>query len=172
MSRTLLEISDDLRSLETMLEECDGDDEAQANAVAAFFEQLGRERDTKVDNYAALIVELKARAAARKAEGLRLLDRSKVDEERAKFLYERLRDFFAQHGIKTLETARYRLTHCKNGGKPPVVLSKNVPLTDYPGEFTHATLAPDMQAIREALEQGERLPFAHLSERGTLLRIN
>jgi len=45
-----------------------GDDIQQQNLIAQWFEQLGEERDRKLDAYAAPIIKMTARAAMRKAD--------------------------------------------------------------------------------------------------------
>jgi len=60
--RTLFNISERLNDLHEV-----GDDIQQQNLIAQWFEQLGEERDRKLDAYAALITEMTARAAMRKA---------------------------------------------------------------------------------------------------------
>jgi len=60
-----------------------GDDIQQQNLIAQWFEQLGEERDRKLDAYA-LITEMTARAAMRKAE-LQLQELASSNENRQDF---------------------------------------------------------------------------------------
>lgn len=103
--RSLFNISDDLEKLNDLLDDC-GDDSQQQELLRAWFEQLGEERDTKLDNYSALIVEMVSRAAARKAEAQRLLELAATDENRARLLRDCLKWFFEAHDLKTIETPR------------------------------------------------------------------
>ncbi len=169
-TRTLFGISSDLEKLSELLEEC-GDDTEQRELIDSWFEQLGSERDCKLDNYCALIGEMLARAEARKAEAKRLLDLASIEESRAKLLKDRLKWFFETHSIRTLETARYRLSLARNGGKAPLILKDGVSPTELPEHFQKLSIDPDTTAIREALERGEQLDFAVLDERGTSIRI-
>lgn len=168
--RTLFSISDDLQHLNDLLDEV-GDDSQQQTLINDWFETLGDERDRKLDNYSALIVEMTTRAAARKAEAQRLMDLVATDENRARLLRDRLKWFFETHDIKTVDTARYRLSLAKNGGKAPLIMNESVPVTQLPEQFQKVSINADTTAIREALEAGEVLQFAHLGERGTSLRI-
>ena len=52
-SRTLFSIGEDLEKLNELLDES-GDDSQQQELISQWFEQLGDERDRKLDNYAAL----------------------------------------------------------------------------------------------------------------------
>ncbi len=168
--RTLFNISDDLQLLNGILDDC-GDDSQQQQLVNDWLEQLGDERDQKLDNYSALIMEITTRAAARKAEAQRLMELVATDENRARLLRERLKWFFETHNLKTVNTARYRLSVAKNGGRAPLVIDETVPVTQLPEQFQKVSIDANTAAIREALEAGEVLNFAHLGERGTSLRI-
>lgn len=168
--RTLFAISDDLQKLNELLDEC-SDDAQQQELIAQWFEQLGEERDTKLDGYAALITEMQARAEARKTEQKRLAELVAADENRAKLLKERLKWFFEAHDLKKVETARYSIGLQRNGGKAPLIFKEGLSPTELPEHFQRVTIDPETTRIREALEAGEILEFARLGERGTSLRI-
>ena len=170
--RTLFDISKDLVSFYDHLEALGGDittPEAE-QAIDAWFERLSHERDDKLDNYAALIRELDARAKARKEEAQRLKERARRDEEHAAYLKQRLLLFFEEHHLKTVETRRYRLTLQRSGGKAPVVLKADP--DQFPTEFQRWKVSANLDAIRDALEQGADLDFAELGERRHHLRIS
>jgi len=172
---TLIEISQDLLTLNDALTHLEDLPEQQANELQAWFTELleekQTERDRKLDNYAALITELEARATVRRQEAQRILDRARADENRAKWLKSMLMDFFRCHDLKTVETTRYRLTLARNGGKQPIVLDDAYPAADIPDALCRLERTPNLEAIRERLEAGENLPFAHFGERGQSLRI-
>lgn len=168
--RSLFSISDDLEKLNELLDEC-GNDSQQQELINHWFEELGNERDRKLDNYCALIAEMSARAEVRKAEAKRLSQLAAVDEQRARLLKERLKWFFETHNLKAVETPRYRLSVAKNGGKAPLILNDGITPTQLPERFVKVSIDPDTTAIREALEAGEQLDFATLGDRGTSLRI-
>lgn len=44
-------------------------------------------------------------------------------------------------------------------------------MTQLPEQFQRVSIEADTKAIREALEAGQQLPFAHLGDRGSSLRI-
>ena len=115
----------------------EGDDEAQTEVVIQWFEQLGEERNQKLDNYAALIADIESRAQVRRDEAKRLVDRARIDENKAALLKERLRLFFESHGLKTVETSRYRLTLAQNGGKLPLLV--DVSVDGLPEEYIRLT---------------------------------
>lgn len=171
-TRTLFDISEDLLALYDHLESLGGDVSSPEveQAIDDWFERLGRERDQKLDNYAALIREIEAREAARREEARRLSERAKRDKEQAAYLKQRLVLFFQDHQLKTVETRRYRLTLQRSGGKTPVdVLVEPEAL---PEAFQRLKVSANLDAIREALENGEDVEFATLGERRSYIRIS
>lgn len=168
--RSLFNISEDLEKLNEILDEA-SDDTQQQELLSQWFAQLGEERDRKLDAYAALIAEMLARAEVRKTEAKRLTELAAADEQRARLLKERLKWFFETHHLKTVETARYRLSITKNGGKAPLILKAGIAPQQLPQRFQTVSVEPNTSAIRAALEAGEDLDFATLGDRGTSLRI-
>lgn len=168
--RTLFNISDDLQRLNDLLDEV-GDDAQQQELINNWLDSVGEERDRKLDGYAALISEMTTRADVRKAEARRLQELAATDESRARLLKDRLKWFFETHNITKVETPRYRLQLQRNGGRAPLILKDDLSPTQLPEQFQQVSIDPDTVAIREALEAGESLEWAHLGERGTSIRI-
>jgi len=168
MKRTLFDISEDLEKLSELLDFVE--DDKQQEVIKQWFEQLGEERDRKLDAYAVLISEIQARAEARKAEARRLAELAASDENKAKLLKERLKWFFEKHQMKTLETARYKLSVVKNSTRP-LIVNSDIAIATLPDEYKKVSVDLDTAAVREALKQGTELDFAHLGEAGTHIRI-
>jgi len=169
---TLLQISDEMRTLDALVAEiaADGGDISQVeDTITQWFNELGEQRDKKVDSYCALIREFELRAKARDEEVQRLQKRVETDLNAAGFLKARLKTFFEEQGIKKIETERYTVSIAKNGGQQPVVLDETLIEPEFEKVVTQRK--PDMEKIREALDAGRRLPFAHYGERGTRLSI-
>jgi hypothetical protein len=164
---TLYDIDHDLLNVEELLA-AGAEDEAAA-LLEQFRQQLEQDRAAKVDNTCAFIRELLARAEARKAEAERFIALSRTDGNLADRLKAMLLDHLRLHGVKKLETERFRLTRAANGGRLP--LEVTLPAEELPEEYVRTTKAADMEAIREAVEGGEELPFARLGERGEHLRL-
>lgn len=173
MSATLFEIRDDLNALADLLAEVGGDvTEADAEAaIDAWLAETEGATKAKLDSYAALIREVETRAAGRKAEAERLAALAKADSGTVDRLKARLLWFMQDQQLDKVETERFRLTVCANGGKPPVRLL--VPPETLPAEYRRekVIVSADTDTIREALEKGADLPFASLGERGVHLRI-
>ncbi|NJL97337.1 MAG: hypothetical protein HC924_00125 [Synechococcaceae cyanobacterium SM2_3_2] len=128
-------------------------------------------RESKIEAYCHIINKLNARAQWRRDEAQRLRSRADIDQNQSDWLKGKLHTYFESHGIKTLETDRYKVTLAKNGGKAPLIITAGT--ADLPENYTQTELLvkPDKEAIREALEQGQGLPFAHLGEGGSSIHI-
>ena len=66
MSRTLLEITEDLQAVDDLLTEAGGDITGVEATVDAWMTELDQDLKGKVDNYSALITVMNARAEVRK----------------------------------------------------------------------------------------------------------
>lgn len=166
---TLYSISEDLFTLDAILDASDGEisDEA-ASALDAWFAELGAARDTKIDGYCALIRELETRADGRDMEAHRLAARAATDRAKAMHLQGRLREFFTLHDLRKVETPRFSLSLVANGGKQALEVFGEVP----PAFMRSRTVESiDNDKVRAAIESGASLPFATLKPRGFSLRI-
>lgn len=167
---TIYEIADDLRALHDLLAESGGEVTPETEAAFAAFEaEMLANTSEKLDRYCSLIAELDATAAARKAEAKRLADLARTDERTADSLRERLRWFFETHGLQKQKTARFAVSLVQNGGKPPLVLE--CPVEELPAWALSNRPTVNSEAIREALEAGELVPFARIGERGRRISI-
>lgn len=173
MSRTLLDITDDLRAIDDLLAECDGDisDPQIMQAIEDWFSELDSNLLQKCDNYAAFITELQSRARTRKEEAERLANRAKIDENHAQFLKHRLLCAMQERGQKKIETNRYRISVANNGGKQPVDIHAPDRVPRDLCKHIPERYEPDVDVIRERLAKGEWVSGATLQDRGRHLRI-
>ena len=166
---TLYEITEDLRALDELLVESGGDITEAEATVERWMNEIETDLVNKVDGYAALISEMKARAKARKEEADRLAKRARIDTDAAKFLSFKLKERLEAIGRggkgDAIETNRFKVGIVGNGGKQPLDIHGDVP-----DDFMVVTKSPDNEAIRAALATGP-LEFAILQERGTRLSI-
>lgn len=129
-------------------------------------ESIEGEIEEKADNYAKIIKELETKQKARKEEAKRLTDGAKVFENRVKALKNNLFNAMKETGKTKFATNLFSFNIAKNGGKQALTIDGNVP-----EEYTKTIIENDTDKIRQALENGENLPFAHLEPRGESLRI-
>jgi len=171
MTRTLLDISDDMIRLDALLMECNGvisESEHQAE-IEELLSGLDTEFKNKADGYAALVTEMGARAKVRREQAGRMAQLASVDENAANWLKSRLKGVMEAHGVRKIETERFRLTVAENGGKLPLIVPDPNRVPD--AYCTQPAPVPSNDKIRAALDKGEKLLFAMYGERGTHLRI-
>ena len=145
------------------------DEEVDEQMVLDTLESIEGEIEDKADNYAMIIKELEGDAEKVKAEKQRLEKRQKAFENRAKLLKENLEKVLKQLGKTNFKTELFSFGIQKNGGKIPLIIED---ITKVPEMyFKHTEKELDNAKIRQALENGENIPFAHYGEQGESLRI-
>ncbi len=176
MSETLYDLSADIEQVQRVIEDAGlepTDDEWQAvrDAALAYLEERKTALDAKLDNYAYLIALYEDRARVAKQEADRLVQRARVNQNRAERMKEALKTWMLTHGHRSVETSLRRITVADNGGKVPVILT--VPPELLPTAFTtvKTQVQADLDAIREELLAGRPVPGASLGTRGTHLLI-
>lgn len=168
---TIFDIAEDMRALDDLLTECGGDisDPDAMVALDAFLMELESDLEGKVERYVRLCKELEARSAARKEEARRIAHRAKVDAASAAGLKRRLLDALLVMDRTRVETATFKVTVGKAGGKLPLVIDEG----EIPEEYIcrKVSESPDTDAIRAALDSGTTLPFATYGSRAVTLRV-
>lgn len=142
------------------------DEDADEQMILDTLEAIEGEIEDKADNYAKIIKELEAKQNARKEEAKRLTESAKVFENREKALKNNLFNSMKATGKTKFATDLFSFNIAKNGGKQTLTIDGEVP-----EEYTKAVIENDTDKIRQALENGEKLTFAHLEPRGESLRI-
>ena len=125
-------------------------DDVDEQMVLDTLESIEGDIEDKADNYAKIMKELETKAKARKEEAQRLSESAKVFENR----------------VKALKSNLFSFSIARNGGKQALTIDSEVP-----AEYTKTVIENDTDKIRQALEKGKKLPFAHLEPRGERLSI-
>ena len=142
------------------------DEDVDEEMILDTLEGIEGEIEDKADGYAKIIKELEVRRDARKVEAKRLLDSAKILDNRVNSLKQNLYNTMKQTGKTKFTTDLFAFNIAKNGGKQPLVIDGEIPK-----EYTKTVIENDTEKIRQALENGEVLSFAHLESRGESLRI-
>ncbi len=158
----LYQLTNDYETVLNMLYDEDADEEMILDTLEA----IEGEIEDKADNYAKIIKELEAKQNARKEEAKRLTESAKVFENRVKALKSNLFNSMKATGKTKFATDLFSFNIAKNGGKQTLTIDGDVP-----EEYTKTITENDTDKIRQALEKGEKLTFAHLEPRGESLRI-
>ena len=142
------------------------DEDTDEQMILDTLEAIEGEIEEKADGYAKIIKELESKKNARKEEAKRLTESAKVFENRVNTLKQNLYNSMKQTGKTKFTTDLFTFNIAKNGGKQTLTIDGEVPT-----EYTKTIIENDTEKIRQALEEGQELNFAHLEPRGESLRI-
>lgn len=174
--RTLLEIGDDIRALDNLIEEAGGElsrPEVEA-AFVALFEQLACEEAGKLDGCVNYIRRLESEVSLARSEADQYLQHARVREARIDRFKRFLIDYLNRTGRTKATTLTGRTVAVQaNGGKPPVRLVESIDPATVPDHLVQVKRLLDIEAIRRGLEEGDpdAKKIAMLAERGQHLRI-
>lgn len=162
----LFELTKDFLEAKEMLYDEEKDTETVLNTLDCIDCMI----EEKADGYAKILQYIYGDISTVDNEIKRLTKIKKMLENRSKDLKEHLKQCMEVTGKTKFQTALYSFSIQKNGSVNPLKIDADV--KDIPQEYLiPQPPKPDTNAIRKALEEGEVLPFAHLEERGTSLRI-
>jgi len=123
--------------------------------------------DLKMDDYAVVMSHMKEREDLIDNEIKRLKARKDAIKNNRTRMNERLYEVMITTDRRKVTTDLHTFSIRKNGGKLPLVITGDVP-----DNFQKVIYEPDNERIREALDNGEALDFAHYGERGEYLKID
>lgn len=129
-------------------------------------EALTGEIEAKADAYGIIIKELEADRDKRLADIARQKKFVDSDDSNIKRLKANLFLTMQDIGVKKLTSEHFKFSIAKNGGKTPLEF-----LDEVPHEWAIPKWSPDNEKIREALDNGEELPFVKYGEKGSHLNI-
>ena len=143
------------------------DPEIPEEAVFDTIESIEGVMDIKADSYAKIIKNMDGDVETIDTEIKRLQARKKAIENGQKRMKDALENMMRSTGRLKFKTALFSFGIQKNGGKLPLVFTKDQPV---PAEWLKPG-DPDTEKIRKHLEAGNHLDFATIGERGESLRI-
>lgn len=145
------------------------DEDIDEQMVLDTLESIEGDIEDKADGYAKIIKELLGDAEKIKKEKQRLEVRQKAFENRAELLKNNLQNTLKQIGKTKFKTELFSFNIQKNGGKLPLIIDD---IEKVPNEyFKHTEKELDNTKIREAIDSGKEISFAHYGEQGESLRI-
>ena len=160
----LYELTSDMMQLQDLLENELEDEQMLLDTL----EGVQWEYEKKLEQYAKVIRNLEADADALKNEAARLTNKRRVIENNIDRLKAHMFESMKATNTSKVKGDILTIAIQKNGGKLPVVV--DVETCYLPQELIKVTEAPDLDAIRKALDAGE-CKYAHYAERGESLRI-
>lgn len=163
---TLYELTGDYETLLHML----FDEEEDEQCILDTLEGIEGEIEAKADGYAKVIRNMELSVAGIRDEQDRLQRRRKMIEGNISRLKKHLFDAMKFTGKTKFKTDLFSFSIAKNGGKQPLEVFTDDP-DSVPEAFQKHVTEINKEAVRAALEKGEKLDFAALKERGESLRI-
>lgn len=167
---SLYQLDEEYQALEMALLESGGE---ITEEMEARFDALFEATEEKGASYIAMIRKFEASAEGVGLEVTRLQAAERTFRNAAGRLKTRLRDSMLARGVSRLETRLGKINLQKAGGKAGVELL--VEADDLPERFVRTTVtkAPDLDALRVALEAGDEAVghLARLRERSRFVRI-
>jgi hypothetical protein len=156
---------------------------ALANQI--FETELLPRLEAKIDGYITTINRKKASSDYRKTEAKRINNLAKTDDNSIKWLLEKLKVFMERRGEqlgekgKRLEGKLCQVSLVNNGGKNPIWINEDLPISKFPDEYVLQIPTLDKEKLMEDVsnsdsgelidEQGNIL--AKILPRGQHLRI-
>lgn len=159
---TLYEITGDYLRLLEMLEE---DEDIDLQVFEDTLECIEGEFEIKSEGCAMVLKELSAEAGKYDAEIKRMTARRDSLNNRSEMLKQRLYESMKATGKLNFKTDLFGFRIQKNGGLQPIEVNEAKVTKKY------MKMVPDNAKIRQALEDGKKLGFATLKERGDHLVI-
>lgn len=164
MHETLMKLSSDMKAVYEMLET-----ETDKQLINDTLEALEGDFSYKLEGCACVYDRIKAECESAQKKANAWNDISKTLENNMIRINDYMKMCMENAGIKEIETNMHRFKIVKNGGKLPLKIDGGVPENFIKTEVKQS---PDNDKIREALDNGEALTFAHYGERGTHLKID
>ncbi|MCC5943100.1 MAG: siphovirus Gp157 family protein [Balneolaceae bacterium] len=163
---TLFGIGESFYVLESLLIENEGEIN---ETIDQWLDEYEAKEEDKIDSYCFLIQKFEEIAE----ESKRLAERSSSYSNKVKSLKDRLKLYMEIRGKEKVETGRFTVTVCGNGGLLPIRLYENVTADRLPESFVKVYKEPDLTALRDAILNGDEhaMQFAQILPRGTHLRI-
>lgn len=157
---TLYELTEQFQQLLDLAQ----DPEIDPEVIQDTMEGLTGEIEVKAEGYVIVMKDLDAVIEKVTKEIDRLNGWRESVKNNKKRMSERLMESMNAIGKDRLQTEHFKLSIAKNGGLKPMKITGDVPLQ-------YCRLEPDNKLIREALDKGEELSFAHFEDRGVYLSV-
>ena len=137
------------------------DESVDEQTFSDTLEALMGELEVKGAGYVAVInqLDMEAQKAKEISEQFKIKAMRRTDSIAR--MKQALKDAMVRIGVQSIDTGDYTIKLQKNGGKQPLVIDGDVPES-----MCKVILEPDKDRIRAEIEDGKKLPYAHLMERG------
>lgn len=165
MSESLFDLVGEYKELYAMLTDASEEEE---EIVEDTLEAVKGEIEVKASGYLAIMNQLDMEIEACKKQKAEWDARLKVRENGKKRLKQHLLDGMLMLGKNELKAGDVTIKVANAGGVLPIVYDEDKTV---PEKFTKVIIETDGKLVRQALDRGEELDFAHFGERGKVLKI-
>ena len=154
---TLFEITSDMQTLYDMLTDPDADVQAVRDTLDGMMGEL----EAKASGYIAVLEQMDMEQ--KKAEEMYKFFKEKADARKngIKRMKDAIKWAMINLNLDKIEAGNYTIKLQANGGKLPLQI-----IGEVPDNFKRIIYEDDTELIRKHLEDGEKLDFAYLEERG------
>ena len=159
---TIYNLTNDHLYLLSLLEDPESDPDVIRDTLEASLGNI----EAEAENLIVVTKEIESDIDKFDKEIERLTKQKKYMENSVSRVKNAVMDAMQAIGLPKLKTEHFKLSVAKNGGLRPLKITGEVS-----DSFMILEPKPDMKRIREALEEGFELNFAHLEERGSHLNI-
>ena len=143
-------------------------DESEQEIIETTLEAVTGEIEVKAEGYVSVLNQLDMEIQACKKMKSEWDNKLKVRESNYKRLKERMLQGMLMLGKNELKAGNVTLKVSNAGGVLPIIYDESKTV---PEKYTKVTIETDGKLVREALDKGEELDFAHFGERGKVLKI-
>lgn len=143
--------------------------EVEEEVIKDTWEALEGELDVKVESCCKVVKNIEGDIKAIESEIKRLTEKKSTLENTTKRIKDMVFNSLKALGKDKAGGQILKASIQKNGGKLPLIL--DVDDDHIPFDFQKVTISANNEAIRDALDHGVELDFAHYGERGESLRI-
>jgi hypothetical protein len=158
VERKLYEIGDDFKTLETLLDEIEGDvtDDAVAGIIEKWQAENQMNLELKLDGIGAIVKEYDHWVESRNFEAARLTALAKADSHKSKRIKEWVKGFLTSQSDQIslpIKTPRFNFNVQNNGGVVPVKLSEYAEKypEELPEKYRRVVFQPNLDNMREDL---------------------
>lgn len=162
----LYELTNDMVNLQWLLYE-DVEDDVLKDTLDA----VKGEYEIKLENLCKVIRNLEADKEAHKTEADRHDKIAKTIDNNIKRLKDSMFNSMKVTGTSKVKGELFTVSIQKNGGKVPLIQSPDMDIRKLPNQLVTIIEKPNTDAIRSALEGGNKVSGFSLGERGESLRI-
>lgn len=124
--------------------------------------------EVKSEGYVAILNRLDMEIDACKKQKDFWSEKLSVRENAVERLKQRLADAMMMMGKDEIQAGANTIKLQNNGGKLPLVFEEDKPI---PESYMKVILEPDKEKIRQDLENGKELDFAHIGTRGKHIKV-